>query len=79
MNFEELAQAIQFHRKKAGLSRNAFADLTDVGKTVVFDIEQGKTTVQMQSLMKILEALNIRLVLQSPFMTEFHNQKTEKQ
>ena len=41
MNFQEIATLIQFHRKKAGLSRNQLADLADVGKTVVFDIEHG--------------------------------------
>jgi HTH-type transcriptional regulator / antitoxin HipB len=76
MNFEELAQLVKFHRKKAGLSRHALADLADVGKTVVYDIEQGKATVQLQSLVKILTTLNIHIHFQSPFITEFHNQKT---
>ena len=76
MNFQEIAALIQFHRKKAGLSRNQLADLADVGKTVVFDIEHGKETVQYQSLAKVLATLNIRIAFDSPLMTAFHNQKT---
>lgn len=72
MNFQEIAALVQFHRKKAGLSRNQLADLADVGKTVVFDIEHGKETVQFQSLSKVLVTLNIRLSFDSPLMTSFH-------
>jgi HTH-type transcriptional regulator / antitoxin HipB len=75
MNFQEFAAAVQFHRKKAGLSRNALADLAGVGKTAVFDIEHGKATVQFQSLAKVLDVLNIRLSFESPFRTEFMEQQ----
>jgi HTH-type transcriptional regulator / antitoxin HipB len=71
MNFNLLAQAVQFHRKKAGLSRNELAVLASVGKTVVFDIEHGKDTVQCASLFKILDTLNIQLDIKSPFTAEF--------
>lgn len=72
MNFQEIAAIIQFHRKKAGLSRNQLADLADVGKTVIFDIEHGKDTIQYQSLAKVLATLNIRLSFESPLMGAFH-------
>lgn len=72
MNFPEIAAIVQFHRKKAGLSRNQLADLADVGKTVVFDIEHSKETVQCQSLAKVLATLNIRVTFDSPLMAEFH-------
>jgi HTH-type transcriptional regulator / antitoxin HipB len=78
MNFQEIAAFVKFHRKKAGLSRHQLADLADVGKTVVYDIERGKATVQAQSLSKVLTTLNIRCVFQSPLMTEFQNFKAEQ-
>jgi HTH-type transcriptional regulator / antitoxin HipB len=78
MDFSEIAAIIKFHRKKAGLSRHQLADLAGVGKTAVFDMEHGKETVQWQSLNKVLRALNIRCVFQSPLMTEFQNLKTEQ-
>ena len=71
MNFQEIADIVLFHRKKAELSRNELADLAGVGKTVVFDIEHGKATVQYQSLAKVLETLNIKMTLQSLLMTEY--------
>lgn len=71
MNFQEIADIILYHRKRAGLSRNELADLAGVGKTVVYDIEHGKTTVQYQSLAKVLETLNIRIAFQSPLMNEY--------
>jgi HTH-type transcriptional regulator / antitoxin HipB len=78
MDFSEIATIIKFHRKKAGLSRLQLADLAGVGKTAVFDMEHGKETVQWQSLNKVLRALNIRCVFQSPLMKEFLNLKTEQ-
>ena len=71
MNFQEIADIILYHRKRAGLSRNELADLAGVGKTVVYDIEHGKATVQYQSLAKVLETLNIRIAFQSPLMNEY--------
>ena len=71
MNFQEIADIVLFHRKKAELSRNELADLAGVGKTVVFDIEHGKATVQYQSLAKVLQTLNVKMTLQSPLMAEY--------
>ncbi len=76
MDFQEIAAFVKFHRKKAGLSRNQLADFAGVGKTVIFDIENGKATVQAQSLSKVLMILNIRCVFQSPLMATFQNLKT---
>jgi HTH-type transcriptional regulator / antitoxin HipB len=71
MNFNKIAQLILFHRKKAGLSRNDLADIAGVGKTVIYDIEHGKDSIQFSSLSKIFDALNIQLDFKSPFMNEF--------
>jgi len=62
---------IRFHRKKAGLSQKELADLAGVGKTVVYDIEKGKATVQLKTLLLILNALNIRIEFNSPILSEF--------
>jgi y4mF family transcriptional regulator len=63
-----LANIIRQHRKAAGLSRLQLAELAGVGKTVVFDLEKGKETVQLNTLRKILKVLNIKVKLESPFM-----------
>ncbi len=71
MDFKKIAKLIYFHRKKAELSRNELANLAVVGKTVVFDIEHGKETIQFQSLAKVCAVLNISMRFDSPLMQEF--------
>ena len=51
-----LSKVIRQHRKIAGLSQLQLAELAGVGKTVVFDLENGKETVQLDTLRKILSA-----------------------
>jgi y4mF family transcriptional regulator len=70
-NFKALGKIILYHRKKAGLSRIDLATVSGVGKTVIYDIENGKETVKLKTLLKILNALNISASLESPLMERF--------
>jgi HTH-type transcriptional regulator / antitoxin HipB len=63
----EIAKMVKEHRKVAGLSQLDFADIAGVGKTTIFDIEKGKDTVRFANLVKVLEALNIKINLISPY------------
>lgn len=63
-----IADIIRLHRKKSGLSQAELARFAGVGKTVIFDIEKGKTSVQMDTLLKVLAVLNITIELKSPLM-----------
>jgi len=65
-----LAAVIKKHRKAAGLSQLQLAEMAGVGKTVVFDLEKGKETIQLDTLRKILVVLNIKVQLTSPFMAQ---------
>ena len=65
-----LSKVIRQHRKIAGLSQIQLAELAGVGKTVVFDLEKGKETVQLDTLRKILNALNIKVELTSPIINQ---------
>ena len=65
---DDIAEAVITHRKKAGLTQRQLADLAGVGKTVVFDIEKGKASIRFDTLMKVLDALNIQISLDSPLM-----------
>lgn len=67
MTPHDIAQTIRYFRKQSGLSQQQLAELAGIGKTVVFDIEKGKATVQLNSLLKILDALNIKLKFDTPF------------
>lgn len=72
MNYiEQLGDIIRYHRKRAGLSQKSLADIAGVSKTVVFDIEKGKETVQLKSIFLVLEVLNISVILNSPLMDKY--------
>lgn len=75
---QKLAQIIRLHRKAAKLSRIQLAELAEVGKTVIYDIENGKESVQLDTLRKILRVLNIKIVLTSPLMQNIQNTGNEK-
>lgn len=68
-----LAKIIRKHRKAAGLSQLQLAEMAGVGKTVVFDLEKGKETVQLNTLRKIFSVLNIKVQLTSPLMNQILN------
>lgn len=68
MTSKRIGKVINLHRKTSKLTQRQLADLAGVGKTVVFDIEKGKETVQLNSLLKVLSVLNIKLEMKSPLM-----------
>ena len=70
MDAKTIGQIIRAHRKASGLSREACARLAGVGKTVVYDMEHGKETVQLDTLFKVLHVLNITIQLNSPIMKQ---------
>jgi y4mF family transcriptional regulator len=69
----DIANMVRYFRKQSGLTQQGLAVLSGVGKTVVFDIEKGKTTVQLDSLLKVFDVLNIHMRLEPPF--EYHPEK----
>ena len=72
MTPNEIAKIVHYYRKQSGLSQQELARLAGVGKTVIFDIEKGKETVQLNTLLKVLDVLNIQMKFETPF-----SQKTE--
>jgi HTH-type transcriptional regulator/antitoxin HipB len=66
MTSNNIAQSVRDSRKLAGLTQLALAKLAGVGKTAVFDIEKGKETVQLNTLLKVLAVLNIQIKLETP-------------
>jgi y4mF family transcriptional regulator len=63
----DLAGIVHYYRKQSGLSQQELAKLAGVGKTVIFDIEKGKETVQLKTLIKVLYVLNIKIKFETPF------------
>lgn len=75
MNYmQHLGEIIKYHRKKAGLSQKRLAEIAGIGKTVLFDIEKGKETVQFKSIINVLKALNISISLNSPLMDKYNKE-----
>lgn len=68
MSPEEIANIVKSVRKASGLTQQQLAQMAGVGKTVVFDIEKAKPTIQLNSLLSILRILNIQLILKSPLL-----------
>ena len=60
---QKMSAILRYDRKTADLSQHELARLAGVGKTVVCDLEKGKETVQLDTLRKILVALNMLLFL----------------
>ncbi|HGF0845863.1 TPA: helix-turn-helix transcriptional regulator, partial [Legionella pneumophila] len=58
---------IHYYRKQSGLSQQELARLAGVGKTVIYDIEKGKESVRLNTLLKVLDVLNIQIKFETPF------------
>lgn len=78
MQSQDIGALIKTHRKAANLSRVDLAEIAGVGKTVIYDIENGKESVRLDTLMKILKVLNIKLLLTSPLMVSENDTGNEK-
>lgn len=63
-----IAHLIRLHRKAAGLSRVELALLAGVGKTLIYDLEHGKDSVRFDTLLKVMQTLNISLTFNSPLL-----------
>lgn len=78
MDTNRIAEIIRFHRKKSGLSQIKLAALAGLGKTVIFDIERGKQSVRLDTLLKVLKVLNITIEFHSQLMALCEEKLDEK-
>lgn len=69
---ERIGEIIKFHRQKSGLSRQQLAIFAGVGKTTIYDLENGKMGIRLNTLLKIFNILNIRIQLDSPLLPELN-------
>ena len=72
MDHKNIGKMLRFHRKQAGLSQEELATLAGIGKTSIFDIEQGKLTIRFSTLLTLLNALNIQISFDSKIMGHFN-------
>jgi HTH-type transcriptional regulator / antitoxin HipB len=73
MLIQEIANLIHYYRKQSGLSQQELARLAGVGKTVIYDIEKGKESVRLNTLLKVLDVLNIQMKFETPFLQTTDN------
>jgi HTH-type transcriptional regulator/antitoxin HipB len=69
----DIANLVHYYRKQSGLSQKQLAQLAGVGKTVIFDLEKGKVSVRLTTLLKVLEVLNIQIKFETPFPQTMDN------
>jgi len=63
---EDLGKAIRSQRKSDGLTLTETSGLTNVGVRFLSELENGKPTVRLDKLMRVLSALGLQLHLTSP-------------
>ena len=67
MPTQKISNIVHYYRKQSGLSQQELAKLAGVGKTVIYDIEKGKESVRLSTLLKVLDVLNIQMTFKTPF------------
>ena len=75
---ETVAELVRHHRRKAGLTQPGLATLAGVSRSVIWDVENGKQTVQWDTLQKIFRVLNITLHFSSPILDRETHAATPK-
>lgn len=73
-----LGEIVRFHRKHANLSQKELADLAQVGKTVVFDLEKGKESIQLDTINAIMGVLNLHFSIDGPLMNQYQDKYAEE-
>lgn len=66
----EIGQLVHAERKRQGVSQLQLAGLAGTGIRFISDLENGKGTIQVQKLLKVVQALGLGLFLFSPWDNE---------
>lgn len=74
-----LSSLIRFHRREAGLSQIALAELAGVSRRVVQDVESGEEGISWKNLCAILRTLNITLEPQGPMVDAWKELRPEEE
>lgn len=71
MRIDDPGPLLRYHRERAGLSRRALSALSGVSETAIYDVEHGRPTVQLDTLLALLAALNLSLHVEGPLVAEY--------
>lgn len=62
-DISQLGSAVRSKRKQDGLTQQDLAAIANVGVRFISDLENGKPTVQLDSVITVLQALGLQLLL----------------
>jgi y4mF family transcriptional regulator len=65
-SIRDVAAAVRGRRQKLGLSQESVAHRARVSRQWLIEFEAGKPTAELQLVMRLLDALGLRLVLDVP-------------
>ncbi|MBY0281678.1 MAG: helix-turn-helix domain-containing protein [Alphaproteobacteria bacterium] len=79
-SYKELSKMLVWHRKKSKITQQTLADLAGISRTAIQRLENGTAPVQLDTLWKVLEILNIKMSYSSPIMGRYkeHRMVNEK-
>jgi len=60
---QQLGQALRTARKQLGLNQSDLALAAGVGVRFIVDLEAGKPTVRLETVMRVIEALGGQIIL----------------
>ena len=63
----EIGQLIKSERKRQGVTQMQLAGIAGTGIRFISDLENGKGTIQVQKLLKVLQTLGLGLFIYSPW------------
>lgn len=66
----EIGKLVQAERKRQGVTQLQLAGMAGTGIRFISDLENGKGTIQVQKLIKVLHTLGLSLFIFSPWDNE---------
>lgn len=70
-----ISKIVLWHRKKSKMNQYQLSISAGVSRTAIQRLEKGQMTIQLDTLFKIFQALNIDVTLDSPLMPIFYKQE----
>lgn len=67
MTTADIGRLVQAERKRQGLTQLQLAGMAGTGIRLISDLENGKETVQIQKLLKVVQTLGLGMFIFSPW------------
>ena len=74
----EIGRAVEYHRRRARITRKQLSMMCGLSQSAIYHVEKGRSTMQLNSLQNVLQALNMELVIQGPLMDEYQQSTAKK-